>query len=210
MIHRFETREALDEALSPMGLRSSDFERAVQAGVAESRGYSLGAPKAASNAARWFRTVEVLHTSLMAKQGGWTRVDPENLPCFVRGDGRMALIVSSGDEATGDPFESPTNKNRKGAAVSQKVEINGQRTLFDDPSPLENLPPIAQTWVFLYHEADGVVRLELSLPVAMSGGTISEWQERIIFPDFDVDRSALVFEHFDDGDDDYNFVVARR
>ena len=89
-----KTREDLARLLSPMRLRASVFERAVSVGAAESRTFSQGAPKAAPNMMRWYRTVEVMHEQLMLLQEGWKRSDPQNLPYFSQPDLQLGLITS--------------------------------------------------------------------------------------------------------------------
>lgn len=201
-----KSRAALGAVLSPMGLGADIFERAIAVAAADSRNFSLGAPKSAAEATRWFRTVEVVHEGLMLMRGGWERTDPQNLPYFVNMDYALGLVVSSGDTHTGVAYGNPRTRSPKGAAFAGRVRDNWQDPLFSDSS-IEHDGNIS-TWVLLYHERAGSVYSELSRPVVMLDDHVDEWSDRIIFPGFDLTRG--VFDCETDDAVDFSFTIVRR
>jgi len=209
-IHTPKTREDLARLLSPMRLQASVFERAVSVGAAESRTFSQGAPKAAPNMIRWYRTVEVLHEQLMLLQVGWKRSDPQNLPYFSQPDLHLGLITSSGDAFTGISWGTPSTQNPKGSAFARRVDENGQGALIGQPTDDGGEIDIKDLWILLYNERDGMVHLELSRPASMAGKQIDSWSERILFPAFDLALGSLSFEDDTDDDEGFGFTIARR
>lgn len=204
------TQEALDRALARFGLTAAMVGRAVATGAAESRNFSMGAPKSAPNQTRWFRTVESLHGELMAADAGWTRDDPQNLPYFRHTATGVGLVVSSGDAFTGVTFGRPSTKNPKGKALQKRVDDNAFLDLFDGDDA--DLPELDELWMLLYNERDGIVFVELSRPATMSGPHIDSWSDRIIFPPYDITGHKFKFDADVESDEDegHGFTIARR
>jgi hypothetical protein len=212
-IHTPKTREDLARLLAPMRLEATPFERAVTVGAAERRTVSPAAPKSGPEYTRWMRTIETLHEGLMLLQRGWRRDDPDNLPYFSLPDLRLGLVATSGGKFTGVPWGNPSTKNDKGIAFARRVDLNGQAALFDQPTGDGADFVVEDLWILLYNERDGMVFLELSHPMSMTGKKIDTWSERIIFPPFDVALGTFSFEDIDDedeGEGDVGFTVTRR
>lgn len=209
-IHTPKTREDLARLLSPMRLEAAPFERAVAVGAAEKRSVSPAAPKSGPEYTRWMRTVETLHEELMLLRRGWRRDDPDNLPYFSQPDLGIGLVASSGGKFTGVSWGNPSTKNDKGVAFARRVDLNGQATLFGQPTGDGGEFELDDLWILLYNERDGLVYLELSHPMSMSGKKIDSWDERIIFPAFDLTIGTLLFEEETEEDEGHVFTVARR
>lgn len=209
-IHTPKTRDDLASLLSPMRLEAAPFERAVAVGAAERRAVSPAAPKSGPEYTRWMRTVETLHVELMLLRKGWRRDDPDNLPYFSQPDLRIGLVASSGGKFTGVSWGNPSTKNDKGIAFARRVDLNGQATLFGQPTGDGGEFELDDLWILLYNERDGLVYLELSHPMSMSGRKIDSWDERIIFPAFDLTLGTFSFEEETEEDEGYGFTVARR
>lgn len=97
------------------------------------------------------------------------------------------------------------------AAFARRVDLNGQATLFDQPTGGGAEFAVDDLWVLLYNERDGMVFLELSHPMSMTGKKIDTWSERIIFPPFDLELGIFSFEEIADEDEgDVGFTVTRR
>lgn len=203
-------REDLRQRLDSMQLEMWCFENALASGAAEAASYSAGAPLSAPELGRWLRTVEELHNGLVALQHGWERSDPMNQPTWINPSLRTAIVISSGDENTGQAtFNNPSNRNPKGRSFGALVAANEQASFFDMLSESGNMVDINETWVFLYDQREGFVYSELSLPLVMPGVYIENWKERIILPRFD--GGANTFEVEEDGpDQDFGFTIQRR
>lgn len=209
--HQPGCREELRRRMRAMMLELSCFEMALVRGQAEAVSYSAGAPTFAPELGRWMRTVEAVHDGLISLQRGWERLDDLNQPTWVNRAQSTALVVSSGDDYTGDltPRE-PSNRNPKGKTFGALVTANEQLALFDIMSDVEPLPDIRETWVLLYNARDGFVYSELSLPVRMPKSRIEKWADRILMPRLDM--STNKFEPADEGESgqDFNFTIRRR
>lgn len=204
------TREHIDERLRGMRLELGCFEQSLAAGAAEAASYSEGAPAAAPELGRWMRTVEEFHHSVLGLQRGWERTDPLNQPTWINPELHIAIVVSSGDENTGQrTFKNPTNRNPKGSSFGALVAANEAR-FFDTVTRSGDMVGINETWVFLYDARAGSVFSELSLPVLMPGSFIENWHHRILLPRFD--DSTNLFETVPDApvEQDYTFVIERR
>ena len=119
----------------------------------------------ASEFGRWARIVEELHNGLVALQRGWERSDPMNQPTWINTASRTAIVVSSGDENTGQiTFGSPSNRNPKGPSFGALVSANENATLFDAVTATGEMIDVRETWVFLYDSRQGIVYSQLSSP----------------------------------------------
>jgi hypothetical protein len=101
----------------------------------------------------------------------------------------LALVVATGDLATGHPEHTPKTRYPKGPATAEAVEQNRyQLTLFDPPNvlrlpALEERQQTALTWVLLISSQPDCLRAELSLPLVIGiDDRIETWRERIILP----------------------------
>jgi hypothetical protein len=117
---------------------------------------------------------------------GWSRSDAGNFSTVIAPDGSFAVAVAGGNDDTGLPNGTPTNRNGRGPTAQAAVRVNQYH--FSDAypeviSPIQAPPkPDLQTW-FLLHLMDEVtetIRTELSLPAEIVDGHISLWQERLI------------------------------
>jgi hypothetical protein len=111
---------------------------------------------------------------------------------------------------------TPTTKYPKGYATAQAVDTNGQLRFDFDEVPVETPPASDEltTWFLLYQLDGDVIRAEISLPSAMDGDRISEWEERIILPTFSMNPEPDAERPGEDDDSDeqgdYNVEVNRR
>lgn len=204
-------RQAL-ERLAELGLTVEIIERAIMRAEAEAATCTAFDPPMMAGFMRYGRTVRFLREDLVPL--GWDYDNPRNLCRAISPSRKFALVATSGDEATGSPELTPATKYPKGYATAQAVEINGQMA-FDfsevdiDESPTNEDQLV--TWFLLYHTAQHEIRLEISLPNAMVGSNISDWQERIILDSLPLDPEPAVKRPGDDADDgDYVVEVNRR
>lgn len=203
--------EELEQRLSNMRLSAWCFENALAAGVAEAASYSSGAPTMAAEFGRWARTVEEFHNGLLGLQRGWERTDPLSQPTWINPERHLAVVVSSGDENTGEiTFGRPSNRNPKGKTFGTLVAANEQASLFDAVTSAGEMVEINETWVFLYNQRQGFVYSELSLPILMPGAFIEDWRDRIILPRFDGGTSRFERPVVHIPNQDFNFKIQRR
>jgi hypothetical protein len=117
---------------------------------------------------------------------GWRADDDGNFSVVVEPEGKFAIAVATGDEATGTE-KAPKTKYEKGVRTLAAVEQN-QMLLF-----VEQLQKAEQsgreTWVLLRRRDPGTHTLmaELSLPAGVVGNRIVKWSVRIILDPIDLD-----------------------
>lgn len=194
--------EAVDR-LAELGLTVDIVERAILRAEAEAATCTAFDPPMMAGFIRYGRTVRFLREELVPQ--GWHYDSPRNFCRTISPDREFAIVSTSGDAATGHPELTPTTKYPKGYATAQAVDTNGQlRFDFDDlviEEPLSGDNHLA-TWFLLYQIDGDVIRAEISLPSAMDGGSISEWEERIILPDISLNAEPGAERPGDDDDDD--------
>jgi hypothetical protein len=194
--------EAADR-LAELGLTVDLIERAIMRAAAEAATCTAFDPPIMAGFMRYGRTVRFLREELVPQ--GWDYDSPRNFCRTISPNREFAIVSTSGDEATGYPEQTPTNKYPKGYATAQAVDTNGQLGFDFDGLSVEE-PPLGDdqlaTWFLLYQIDGDVIRAELSLPSAMDEGSISDWEERIILPAFSPNAEPDAERPRDDNDDD--------
>ncbi len=172
--------------------------------VAVNRGYLAAISRTANDAPnaagfyQWNETLRALREELA--EFGFTRANARGYSTARRADKRMAIAVSSGDEATGIAQANPSTKQVKGPCTIAAVSSNAaQLELFPDsvlmPPPVSDDEVECLTWILLFHASGTELRAELSLPVTMDeGGQIRAWRERIILPAQPLDTGVIIPE----------------
>tara|TARA_Y100001951_G_scaffold57186_1_gene45361 strand:- start:2443 stop:2913 length:471 start_codon:yes stop_codon:yes gene_type:complete len=137
----------------------------------------------------WAETVAVLREQLISY--GWVKEDKGNYELSVNQKAGLAIVVTTGDEATGMAGATPSNKCPKGVNTAEAIETNNQLDLFFELLPVIEDVQGFTTWVLLMHLATDEVRCELSLPFSISNGKINGWRERIILPSMPLDDDSV-------------------
>ena len=137
----------------------------------------------------WAETIAVLREQLRPE--GWIKSDKGNYELAVNEKEGLAIVVTTGDDATGMVGATPSNKCPKGINTSEAVETNNQQDMFSELLPAMEEVPGLTTWVLLIHLAANEVRCELSLPSSISRGKINGWKERVILPSLPLDSDSV-------------------
>lgn len=193
--------------LDRLGLQVTELQEAAKANFLAQASCTANDAPTAPGFIGWNASVRVLREFLIPK--GWMRRDIKNSPRIISPDGRVALMVATGDEATGNSVIMPKTKSHKGATTRTAISNNeAQSSLFAEEM-IPHMVPVASvgqsnksTWVLLVHihiDQSGnqrhFVRCELSLPVGMDdSGHITAWGERIILPELPIDPDDLIKE----------------
>jgi hypothetical protein len=178
------------DRLAELGLKPEILDFALRGADAEARTYTALDPPNMPGMARYARTVRLLREQLIPL--GWTFDNPRNLARTVSPDGRVAIIATLGDAATGVPHVPPSTRYEKGIATIEAVSRNFLQLtlpidLGDEGYGDEGYGDFAAedettTWVLLYNVTETEIRAELSLPDSMVDGFIDTWLERILLP----------------------------
>jgi hypothetical protein len=150
----------------------------------------------------WGRALRTLRDLTCYKEP-WRKDDPGGLSLTINDRCRIAIVVATGDELTGNPANvQPHTKYPKGARTAAAVEANAIGDLFPDTlTEARRKRPETFTyeyWWLLLRFTPSKIFSELSYPSKMEHGWITQWQVRIILPDIEPDPSKLKF-----GPDDF-------
>jgi hypothetical protein len=150
----------------------------------------------------WGEAVRALREYVLPK--GLRRSDENNYSVVIDDARHIAILVATGDVATGVAEVSPTTRAVKGILTLLAVVANqAQLNLFSEadlPQAHQNFGASEEkddltTWVLLIHRAGNEVRCELSLPSSMgTDGRIDAWHERIVLEAVPVDGTQLDIE----------------
>lgn len=164
---------------------------AVEHGVADA---SLVTDHAAAASHGW-RMYDGTLTSLrdqLAPQG-WLPLRPGGLEAATRKDKLIQITPSMGTEGTGLRSGHPTCKHERGAATAVAVDDN--QTSLADLAPDDLGWKRMQTWWLLYNLVvrgeDKLVRTELSLPLQVKHGRITEWGYRILLGERSIGTTTV-------------------
>lgn len=183
--------ETVEAALSRLALTAAPLMRSVRAGYLSRISRTANDAPIAAGFYQWNETLRTLRDELVVL--GWTRVDEQMFSTVLSPDGRVAISVSSGDEATGNPRGYPRTKRDKGPRTAEAIHANvGQLDLFEtEPEPKQDEGECL-TYVLLFHADTTELRAELSLPVSMDERDhIDSWRERIILRSQPLDPEGV-------------------
>jgi hypothetical protein len=176
-------------ALARLGLTLEIMRDVVQAGYLSRSTRTENDPPNAAGTYQWVDTVRAAREHCVAM--GWTRSNEDGIPAAINPAGDVALVVSSGNDATGIVGKTPSTKYHKGPGTVELVTSNAE-LMFDfvevaPVAPSRRAEGVA-TWTLLFFTAEDEVRSELSLPILIDGsGQINGWRERIILPAIRLD-----------------------
>lgn len=175
---------AVQERLADLGLRPQIFHDAVKTGELYRSECTTNDPKSLPGFIAWARTTRALREKLIPF--GWESHEEKNLPMVVHWEKKLAIVVSSGDEATGQNAFVAKTKYAKGRATEGVIIKNAiQLALFSAPDiikPIRPEPSAFITWFLLVSRQEDNIFFELSLPNRVQDGKpIGSWVERILF-----------------------------
>lgn len=179
-----------EHRLHTLGLTTDQFTRALLRADAEAKHTTGLEPPTAEGTIRYFKTVRFLREELVPL--GWGINDYKNFCRTVEPNHEFSIVTSSGDEVTGVeiPGRVPRPKYPKGELTALAVRQNAEQGTFDlgeefaeptaepavEPAELENV------WFLLQRVTPDYIYAELSLPVRIVDGMITDWEERILLP----------------------------
>jgi hypothetical protein len=185
-----------DERLASLGLTSDVLQEAARAGKLARAASTQFHPK--------WHAGNVMYSDALATLGellapdAWVREDPGGHPLVIHHGRKMALLVATSDENTGngDASRPPSTRPAKGPRTIEAVEENSD-LLFPDMyihdrrhHPLDGY----QFWWLLMNmnEVHNELRLELSRGVAMSKDrAVESWSERIMLAPQSLDDGGI-------------------
>lgn len=192
MQNLLHTKENAVDRLSLLGISLPILTESVWQGYLARSRTTANHPSIARGVIMWAETVAVLREQLRPQ--GWVKSDKGNYELVVNKKESLAIVVTTGDDATGMIGATPSNKCPKGVNTVEAVETNNQQDMFSELLPIVEKTLGLTTWVLLMHMAATEVRCELSLPSSISNGKIDGWKERIILPSLPLDDDSVELE----------------
>ena len=183
--------------LAELRLEEEWLMDAIQMGQLQRKNCTPHHPIPYAGHSAWAETIKTLRDNMIPRD--WKKDDPRGLPLVISPDGKLAIAVATGDEATGIEEFDPCTKSPKGPQTKSAVS-NNQLSLFPEEEfarEIKNRTRRGQvTWLLLIHsdEQKRELRAELSLPIGMNEkGIVDGWEERIILGSmpFDSDRLEI-------------------
>lgn len=203
--------------LQQLGLSADLLSRALLRADAEAKLTTGLEPPTAEGTTRYAKTVRYIREELVPLH--WQFDNYKNFCRTLHPSGAFSIVTSSGDEFTGVhvPGRKPSTKYPKGDLTALAVMQNADQGVLDlgadyaidivDPAGLETI------WFLLQRVTDQTIYAELSLPTAIQGGLIVDWEERILLPQISRQEppSSVTVEEPPSGlGDAYNVEVALR
>ena len=188
-----EEEGAVVSALTSIGWTKEELLEVVEAAVGARRSATANHPLGTGGMRAWQDGTCRLRE--LGKVRGLRNDDEDRIASTVDEKNKLRFIVSSGDENTGEPNQTPQNRNKKGAgtgktlgeafdfydsvlndqALTKTTEIEGQHTAW---------------YLLIYCEGD-TVKAEISCPDGMLDGFFTGFSERIILRN-DEDSDSIV------------------
>lgn len=210
---------AVISRVQELGIPDPEILRvALEAGELERSSHHRNVPAMSVGCIGWGVSVGELRNRLAPY--GWIANSEGRLETTLNLKMRVAVAITSGDEATGRADQTPKTKHKKGVATEAAIEENAQQlSLFSTISPsdpayeptpqlrpvagpadvsppiqAEDVPEGVMLWVLLKARDRDQIRCELSLPLAYGiDGYVNMWAERIILPPIDLDGAKKAF-----------------
>ena len=187
----------IDSWLARLGLETADVTSPLLIGRAAGANTTAHNPVSAAGYYRWSESFKAMCDRLCVEERGWERVDLDHQPLVIHRGLKIALLLTSGNDETGDLISTgAANRNPKGRATRRSVREN-QLVI---PFPEAFAPPQDDrltkhglvTWFLLYAlDDEGEMHAELSLPRSIdSNGIINDWALRLVFGRLDGDDLA--------------------
>ncbi|MDO4898943.1 MAG: hypothetical protein Q3965_06490 [Rothia sp. (in: high G+C Gram-positive bacteria)] len=203
------SEDSVSARLAELGLDIDVFHQALNHGH-NGAGRVTGAhSKIAAGTYRWHETLAAMRNELGERS--WKQSDVKNAPRMVSPDGRISLMVVTGNAKTGTK-KTPSNATTKGTMTQQDVWNNGesdQQQIEEVAQILASQQPVTWVLLYFYSREFNHLRAELSLPNAhgMTNGYITKWDERIILPKIEFGEQEYLLDAQPDTTPDIDFYI---
>lgn len=185
-----KTTEQIEE-IDRLGLKSEWLQKVGMKALAAYNQTTSHDATTAPGTYAYFAAIRALRDILCPK--GWGRSVHKNVEMVVHPEDLISIIVSSGNQDTGNKKRNPKTKNIKGTQTKNLVSFNKEQLQFPFMKQKITNISINHTWMLLFHvdEQKSQMRIELSLPIEMDVDElrVSGWQKRIIIDPIDFSHT---------------------
>lgn len=173
-----------ESEIEALGFSAAMLQEARRRGEAARNRVTPNHPPSYSGTVAWAEVTAALRE--LGAPIGCRKDDERNFSKVISADGKNAIVVVTGDSATGMVDQSPQPKYARGPATQGAVLLS-QTDLFKSVEAGRLLagPTI---WFLLIRRDKEVAMAELSCPHAITeSGLVAAWVKRIILPPLPVD-----------------------
>lgn len=196
------------EYLAGMGIQGETLERALRRAFVRSRAVTPWHARNAQGTYFYHELLAALRYELVV-QGSWTMDSTNNIESTISPDGRIAILVWSGNPDTGNPLKIPAPRREHGHPSLRRAIDNQQLSVLPEAGRPRGHKQ--ETWVLLHYQDQDIVKAELSLPLGadLARRVVRGWRPRLILPPTELTTQVLG-EDVDHREDDINIRVERR
>jgi len=168
--------------LASLGLDEDGLTEAIRRGENARNNATPNHPPSWGGQSAYADTTRFLRDFYIPK--GAKKDNTKNYCQLICSNGEDAVVVTSGDRATGDVSMAPQPRYARGEAAQDAVE-SAQIEFWPSAKRQRAGPRI---WFLMTLREGPVVKFELSRPEAIdSAGYVTKWEERILFSPISVD-----------------------
>ena len=221
----FYQTEDVERRLSKHRLTPIILWEAVKAGYDSLSESSVNSPPSGKGIGVWSAETGRLRDILLPR--GWGKRDRDFSSSVFHYESQMAVIVMAGNDETGLMDGKPKSRSKKvsrtkkGVAIRNAIEVNKHFSAYQmNPLWIKEMASTERpfrTWVLLHNIGPNTatfddVRIELSLPVGLTNGFVSAWQERLLVArPFEMQAvKDIVKRNYDPTDSGVEIRVERR
>ena len=178
------TDNEAENRLKEINIKNQHLQDACLAGLLQKNNCNENNTKGGPGFIQWDETIRSLRE--LSIEDGWTRYQQNHLEGIISENSKTIILPSSGNLSTGNPNQTPINKNPKGYRTIQIIEKVAQGNLFTG-YPDQSDDVYNELFILLYYCTDQKLKMELSKPLQITRqGKIVAWQERIIIPEYNL------------------------
>lgn len=207
------TGPAKSTQLVSLDVSEAHLLAALEAGYVAAASCTDHEPRSYPGTTVWAKGIGHLRDLLVPL--GWTADRSANFETVVHPSNSQAVAIAAGTSQVGIEGIAPRTRTPRGPATNRAVKANQQMTLgigtdaFTGTGVRTTADRDRVTWLLLHYldPDEEEVRVELSLPLEMSGKQISRWKTRIPLKPFSFSQT-IDFEH--DEVEEIDIDVSRR
>ena len=179
------------ETIRNLGLKSEWLQYVAKKALAAHNQTTAHDAATAAGSYAYFAAIRGLRDILCPK--GWEPYMRMNVEMVFYPETNMWIMVSSGNEDTGNENGIPQTKNEKGKEIKKWVSLNDKQLQFPNMERKITNISLSHIWILLFHidTLKSQVRMELSLPtkIDIDGSRVSAWNSRIIIDPIDFSHT---------------------
>lgn len=198
----------VSDKLSQLRLNREKLDEVIHAMVAARNGCTPNDVPSAAGYYSWAAGTRRMRE--LFADDGWTKNEAGQLSTLFNEELGIKVVVSNTDDGTGVEAGMPQNRSQKGAATDRAISRN---QMFMGAIIDEARDSTSEYWYLCVYAEGDVVRAELSLPVELTNGYFTGFQQRIFLTGHGGSAAPVVTPVVTDGpssDAEFDVPVTRK